>query len=498
MAGERWCDVVHRRGRLAALRVMLTDADRVWSIDDAVTENLNMGTLVHDYLTQLSVEECETVFDVLRSLTVCDPTVGSGAFLFAAIDVLEPMYTTVLDRAIEIETEGGGTAEFLNEARRHGSERYWLLKTICLRNLFGVDLMPEAVEIAKLRLFLKLVAQIDDVSEVEPLPDLDFNIKAGNLLVGLADTTDADRITGSGLPFPAIGEATAAAKHAGDAYREFTSLQADAGRDWQDQNARRQLAARFDEARSVIDPALHELDHTTKPFDEWKRSHRPFHWFAEFPDVWRDGTGGFDVIIGNPPYISKGSWRRLGYRWSGYQTQHCPNLYAACVERASTLLNEQGRLAMIVMHNLCFHMGFKRLRDHLRSRFPSLWVSSYGIIPDGLFAGSAHVRNSIVVASMRGGKGLRTTRCLRWPTARRSMLFASLEYLEPPEETMNCGGKPQWPFADEPTIAAGFARMIENQRPLSESLDRQGPARTRVQGHRSLHAGRIHERTPNR
>ena len=317
LAGERWCDIVHRRKRLAALRVMLTDADRVWSIDDAVTENLDMGTLVHDYLTQLSVEECETVFDVLRSLTVCDPTVGSGAFLFAAIDVLEPMYTTVLDRAIEIETEGGGTAEFLNEARRHGSERYWLLKTICLRNLFGVDLMSEAVEIAKLRLFLKLVAQIDDTSEVEPLPDLDFNIKAGNLLVGLADTTDADRITGGGLSFPAIGEATAAAKHARDAYREFTSLQAAAGRDWQDQKARRQLAARFDEARSVIDPALHKLEHTTQRFDEWKRSHSPFHWFAEFPDVWQNGTGGFDVIIGNPPLHIQGALEtpRLPMEW---------------------------------------------------------------------------------------------------------------------------------------------------------------------------------------
>ena len=120
---------------------------------------------------------------------MCDPTVGSGAFLFAAIDVLEPMYTTLVDRAVEIETRGGGTASFLSEARQHRGERYWLLKTICLHNLFGVDLMPEAAEIAKLRLFLKLVAQIGDISEVEPLPDLDFNIKAGNLLVGLANTS---------------------------------------------------------------------------------------------------------------------------------------------------------------------------------------------------------------------------------------------------------------------------------------------------------------------
>ena len=68
-----------------------------------------------------------------------------------------------------------------------------MLKTLCLNNLYGVDLMDEAPEIAKLRLFLKLAAQIDDVDLVEPLPDLDFNIKTGNLLVGIADKDDAAR-----------------------------------------------------------------------------------------------------------------------------------------------------------------------------------------------------------------------------------------------------------------------------------------------------------------
>lgn len=131
-------------------------------------------------------------------------------------------------------------------------------------------------------------------------------------------------------------------------------------------------------------------------------------------------------------------------------------------------------MAMIVMHSLCFHMGFEPLRGHLRNRFPSLWVSSYARIPDGLFSGSARVRNSIVVAYTKGDAGLRTTGCLRWPAVRRGTLFASLEYLEPPEETMVCGSNPQWPFVDEPTVVAAFADMIEGQRPLSESLQAQG------------------------
>lgn len=72
----------------------------------------------------------------------------------------------------------------LEQIGRHPSERYFILKSIIIHNLFGVDIMEEAVEICKLRLFLKLVAQVESVDQIEPLPDLDFNIRAGNTLVG--------------------------------------------------------------------------------------------------------------------------------------------------------------------------------------------------------------------------------------------------------------------------------------------------------------------------
>ena len=67
---------------------------------------------------------------------------------------------------------------------RHPSERYFILKSIVLNNLYGVDIMEEAVEICKLRLFLKLVAQLERYDQIEPLPDIDFNVRAGNTLVG--------------------------------------------------------------------------------------------------------------------------------------------------------------------------------------------------------------------------------------------------------------------------------------------------------------------------
>ena len=62
--------------------------------------------------------------------------------------------------------------------------------TSSCNNLFGVDIMEEAVEICKLRLFLKLVAQVEHSNQLEPLPDIDFNIRPGNTLVGFTSLED--------------------------------------------------------------------------------------------------------------------------------------------------------------------------------------------------------------------------------------------------------------------------------------------------------------------
>ena len=74
--------------------------------------------------------------------------------------------------------------DILKHVARHHSREYFILKSIIINNLYGVDIMEEAIEICKLRLFLKLVAQVEKPDDIEPLPDIDFNVLAGNTLVG--------------------------------------------------------------------------------------------------------------------------------------------------------------------------------------------------------------------------------------------------------------------------------------------------------------------------
>ncbi|HPD60519.1 MAG TPA: SAM-dependent methyltransferase, partial [Thermodesulfobacteriota bacterium] len=171
----------------------------VRNINDLITYNLNIRQFAQDV-----IENCEgpellrAFYHAIEKVTILDPTCGSGAFLFAALNILEPLYEACLDRMQvfldELDSSGqkrrpekfSDFRKILEQINRHPNRRYFILKSIIINNLFGVDIMEEAVEICKLRLFLKLVAQVEKAKDIEPLPDIDFNIRAGNTLVGFA------------------------------------------------------------------------------------------------------------------------------------------------------------------------------------------------------------------------------------------------------------------------------------------------------------------------
>src|SRR5207247_10831219 len=79
-----------------------------------------------------------------------------------------------------------------NIEKDHPSLNYYIKKKVITNNLYGVDIMEEATEIAKLRLFLALVAAAQNVDQLEPLPNIDFNILTGNSLIGLMRVDDEE------------------------------------------------------------------------------------------------------------------------------------------------------------------------------------------------------------------------------------------------------------------------------------------------------------------
>ena len=321
---ETWREVVARRQRYQEVHAKLASRE-VQEINDLITLNLDIERFALDVIAQSEGPELLRAFwHAMRDVSVLDPTCGSGAFLFAALNVLEPLYTACLegmrgflDDAERSERKRspehlGDFRRILEQVAKHPSERYFILKSIVLNNLYGVDIMEEAVEICKLRLFLKLVAQLETYDQIEPLPDIDFNVRAGNTLVGFT-SLDAVRQAITIMPngqhrqvFPedqaALDRINEEAEIASAAFNQFRWQQTVLGGEVTPADKE----ALHDRLRSLGDELdrLLAAEYGVDPkkaaaFDAWRRSHQPFHWFVEFFGIM--SKGGFDVVIGNPP-----------------------------------------------------------------------------------------------------------------------------------------------------------------------------------------------------
>ena len=450
---ETWREVVARRQRYAEVRAKLA-AGEVQEVNDLITLNLDIERFAKDVIAQSEGPELLRAFwHAMRDVSVLDPTCGSGAFLFAALNILEPLYTACLEgmrgflddaEMSERKRSPKHLEDFrkvLDEADWHPSERYFILKSIVLNNLYGVDIMEEAVEICKLRLFLKLVAQLETYNQIEPLPDIDFNVRAGNTLVGFT-SLDAVRqamtITPDGKQFRALDEEQRKTLERIEEDAEIASRAFNLFREQQTALGGEVTAGDKAALRSRLDSLREELDHylateygialdAAPAYERWQSSHQAFHWFVEFYGIM--SKGGFDVVIGNPPYVSR---RKVAesYTPKGFQTAGCPDIYATVVERSVTVCRAEGRTSMIVSLSLTFGSGFASLRSHLQEECDSLWFSSFGRIPSALFSFDTRVRNTIYLArkSSRSPKRSFTTRLHRWFDSQRPALFESLSY----------------------------------------------------------------------
>lgn len=463
LPGESWLECLDRIGAQRTLRDRINAGD-IQTSTDAVTANLNLIALVTDLLRDPEQPKIlEVAYAVLTEMSVLDPACGSGAFLFAALDLLVVLHRTCVESMEQILQQrpanlAQDTAErfeaVLSDADQHASRDYFLHKAVALNNLYGVDVMPEAIEIAKLRLFLNLVKHIDTREQLAPLPDLDFNLRAGNSLVGFATeqqvtdalsaTLDADDTLGTVLDLT---------REAGAAYKRFLSQQLDPDSEADMPQLKAEVETALLRTRTTLTSALAveygiEEAHLTK----WKHDSTPFHWFTEFYPVMR--RGGFDVILGNPPYVAKA---KVGYKVLGLETASTPDIYAPMTERAATLCAPKGRLAMILPISAQFSEDFRALRNYLTTRFPARWISTFSRNPAALFEAGLGVRSTIIIAGP-GQDQTFTTRTHRWVEAYRPALFESLRYTALPNTVVTATGS--WPRTHDASTTAMTAAML--------------------------------------
>jgi hypothetical protein len=468
---ETWREYIARRERCLTLRDKLR-AGEVRDINDLITLNLNIRQFAQDVIESAEGPELVRAFwhaivgripkksneTFQHGITVLDPTCGSGAFLFAALNILEELYEACLDRmeAFVAELDRGEKrhtekyADFrdvLAQVAKHPSRKYYIYKTIILNNLYGVDIMPEAVEIAKLRLFLKLVAQLERADQIEPLPDIDFNIRAGNTLVGYATEEDVRKACQGG--------AQTAFDFGGDyerfrdkletlnsAFELFRRQQTEKD-GYVTADDKRQLRERLRELEEELNLHLAgeygvDLQKKTE-YQKWLASHQPFHWFIEFFSIMR--SGGFSVIIGNPPWREYSAVRQ-DYTVRGYRTEPTGNLYAMCSERSLVVRAPRGRFSFIVQLPLVSSSRMAELRILLREKSSPLWFIPFDDRPGKLFEALQHCRATIFVSRGReGGEGnVFGAWYQRWPSATRDTLFSRIRFVKT-DSTLTLSGE---------------------------------------------------------
>lgn len=438
---EIWREVVARRTRYAEVRAKLA-AGEVREINDLITLNLDIRQFAQDV-----IERCEgpdllrAFWKAIEGVTVLDPTCGSGAFLFAALNILEPLYETCLDRmeAFVADLERSGEVHApkkfedfkatLAKVGAHPNARYFTLKSIILNNLFGVDIMEEAVEICKLRLFLKLAAQVDPDQKhenlgIEPLPDIDFNIRAGNTLVGYA--TYSDLLKSAKGDLFREQELEKVKLRAADLQQTFDQFRArqiegDGSVPLADKQALRQrLTALESELNQHLSAAYGVRSTDQVRLNSWVKSHEPFHWFVEFFGIMQ--KGGFDAVVGNPPYVASS---KIDYLSPAQKLLRFPDIYAHVMLRSLKLAASNGRCGMIVPLSLTFSEDFHGLRQSLEIH-GSRWFSSYDNIPAAVFSGVS--QRCTIWISGDGKDGAHSTPMYRWRSAARSHLVDSLTY----------------------------------------------------------------------
>ncbi|EDO7125216.1 class I SAM-dependent DNA methyltransferase [Campylobacter coli] len=362
----------------------------------------------------LRKEDKKAQKELLNSIKICDPAVGSGHFLVSALNVMlsiydelnlfdEEFYLEVQNDEILITNHKGEFIEYKrpstpkDKAHLIQQELFHTKKDIIENNLFGVDINPNSCEITKLRLWIELLKHsfyqsFDDENyhDLKTLPNIDINIKCGNSLVSYFET-------GKSLShYPNIKERmskykrivkdykegfytdknliTKEIKNLQESFKNFCLKDKFNKEIKQLTNGANEYSKKYgdfladehhdEKFKSFFSKNMFEFSfdekEATKEFANLKKeydnifnleSNHPFEWRFEFPEILDDDGNfkGFDLIIGNPPYIRQEELKELKpHLAKNYKVyKGTSDIYTYFYELGFNVLKENGILSFI-------------------------------------------------------------------------------------------------------------------------------------------------------
>jgi adenine-specific DNA-methyltransferase len=294
--------------------------------------------------------------ELLKEIKVCDPAVGSGAFPLGMINEIT------------------GVRQVLQVYLRDGLLNYDLKYHAIANSIHGVDLDPGAVEIARLRLWLSLVVE---EKNPRPLPNLEHRVMQGNSLLSEYEGIqlfNKDLLAGGdddeAVQFEMIYDSGIKGKI--EELERNIKLYVDTSQ----RSQKQRIKENIDELRwELIEDTLKEqgkLDKVEEVKSLRDRNVRPFFiWELEFSEVFKE-KGGFDVVIGNPPYVGekghKEIFRELKKGNMGKYYQGKMDLFYFFFHLALNLGNHTSKIAFITTNYYVTASGGKKLRTDLKKR----------------------------------------------------------------------------------------------------------------------------------
>lgn len=354
--------------------------------------------------------------DRLKEVKICDPAIGSGAF---PMGLLKELFLC-----------RGAIENFSNAAdiKRH----------IIQKNIYGVDYERGAVDIARLRFWLTLVV---DEETPHTLPNLDFKIMQGNSLFEWYEGVDLRGIVGE------VGDTIT--------FREKTNNPTFIKK-WLDQYFETNNHEERIRLRGKISGAVEGLIESNNPalrdklFDlDIAANNCFFLWHTWFNDVFKraEGNGGFDIVIGNPPYGAKLDDVQKKVLKSLYQTTQTlkdknnksltvqkgsMDTYTMFIELAYNIMRINGCMTMIVPISLTSSDSLSGVHNILKSKCDDIYISSYAVRPQPVFKNA--MVNTSILAFRKTGKpcsGIYATKMYRkGKNFNLQMLVEHLQFVE--------------------------------------------------------------------
>lgn len=390
------------------------------------------------------IEDRKEANNIVNSIKICDPAVGSGHFLVSALNEmiavkndlkilqdrdgkrLKEYQVEVVNDELIVTDEEGELFEYNpsnKESQRVQETLFHEKQTIIENCLFGVDINSNSVKICRLRLWIELLknAYYKNATELETLPNIDINIKCGNSLVSRF-AIDAD-----------LKQALKKSKWTIDSYRIAVDTYRNAESKEQKREMERLIADIKSDFRSEIslnDPKVKKLrklsgdlyqmtnqgqlfEMSKKEKADWNKKvqqlsaeikkleteieeikankifENAFEWRFEFPEVLNDDGDfvGFDLILGNPPYLQLSKTEDItkdykNYLLETYQTSGGRlNTFIFFIHLSSKILHSKGFLHFIIPNTILSQEYYSFTRDFLVNKVSLSEIVNFPILP---------------------------------------------------------------------------------------------------------------------